>query len=93
MANLLMDLLKSVVKVVLSAKLQELADKVDPAYIEKQINLDEWIGKLESNPKYAELQPLLADIQAKGATAEHQLAVLIDAIVDLLPVIALQLKL
>ena len=81
-STLLMQILKPVVV----AKLGQIANDVTPEDIEAKLDLDGFFHKLEVDPKYADLAPFLEQLEAQGEDAQKQLAILIDAVLDLLVV-------
>ncbi len=84
--------LGQMLKMAVIQKLSELADSVTPEDIEKRIDLDKWIVKIENDPKYADLKPFLVDMENKSNDAGRSIALLVDAILDLLPAIVANIK-
>jgi hypothetical protein len=78
--------LLAIVKPVIVAKLGQIADDITPEDIEAKLDLDGFFHKLESDPKYAELAPFLAQLEEQGEEAQKQIALLLDAVLDLLVV-------
>jgi hypothetical protein len=78
--------LMAIVKPLVVAKLSHIASDITPEDIEAKLDLDGFFHKLESDPKYAELAPFLAQLEAQGEEAQKQIALLLDAVLDLLVV-------
>jgi len=79
------DMLLKVAKPIVVAKLKSISEDITPEEIEAKINLDGFIEKLESNEKYKALEPLFAAWEKEGTDVESALAILIDALLDLIP--------
>jgi hypothetical protein len=79
-------LLLQILKPIVVAKLAQIADDITPEDIEEKLDLDGFFHKLEVDPKYADLAPFLEQLEAQGEDAQKQLAILIDAVLDLLVV-------
>ncbi len=87
MASSFKDIMIAILKPVIVAKLAQIATVVTPEDIEAKLDLDGFFHKLENDPKYAELAPFIAQLESQGEEAQHQIALLIDAVLDLLPVV------
>jgi hypothetical protein len=72
-----------ILKPVIVAKLAQVAEDITPEKIEDQLDLDGFFHKLETDPKYAELAPFLSQLEEQGEEAQKQLAILVDAVLDL----------
>jgi methionyl-tRNA synthetase len=75
-------ILLSVLKPVIVMQLQKVADDITPEDIEEKLDIDGLFHKLENDPKYAEIAPLLKQIEDEGEEFQRQLAILLDAILD-----------
>jgi methionyl-tRNA synthetase len=78
------SLILTVLKPIIVSQLERIADDITPEDIEEKLNLDGLIAKLEADPKYAELKPFLEKLEQESEDFEKQLAILLDAILDVL---------
>ena len=87
MASSFKDIMIAILKPVIIAKLAQIATDITPEDIEAKLDLDGFFHKIENDPQYAELAPFMQQLEAQGEDAQHQLALLFDAVLDLLPVV------
>ena len=87
MASSMKDIFIAMLKPVIIAKLAQIAEDVTPEMIEERLDLDGFFNKIENDPQYAELSPFLQQLESQGGDAQRQIALLIDAVLDLLPIV------
>jgi hypothetical protein len=77
--------LLNVAKPIVVARLKSMAEDITPEEIEAKLNIDGFIEKIESNEKFKALEPLFEAWEKEGTDIESALAILIDALLDLIP--------